>query len=493
MSEAPKSRQQGQTSRELQGVRERLMSSTGTAPAFDYELLFIFANNHLRNAVAIPGLATGIAIISMMWTPWIAAVAWLCFMLAAHSATLGLSRKFLSMEADAADIPKWRRRFTLSEMASGIAWGGLILVPVQGGTAAGSIFVFSSLLMVMAVRAILSGPILPSVYSGTVPITLAIVFKSFMEPDSHFMAMAAIALCAQGYFVLLSRHMLKTSVAMLTFRAEKDKLIAQLEEEMSKLNEARRRAEDANVAKSRFLATMSHELRTPLNAILGFSEVMKNQLFGPHSSPQYADYATDIHRSGKHLLDLISEILDLSRIEAGRYQLKEEATTLRNTVEDCCYLMSLRANDKDIELIQDFEENLPYLWADERAIRQIALNLLSNAVKFTPTGGKVTVRVGWTSSGGQYLSVTDTGPGVPEDEVPKILTAFGQGTLAHKAAEDGAGLGLPIVQGLVNLHNGKFNFVSELRVGTEVLVTFPAKRVMEVLPALVEPRNKTAA
>ncbi|TIW34472.1 MAG: sensor histidine kinase, partial [Mesorhizobium sp.] len=176
------------------------------------------------------------------------------------------------------------------------------------------------------------------------------------------------------------------SLMLLSFRSEKDALIAELDTAKSMSDEARRRAEDANLAKSRFLASMSHELRTPLNAILGFSEVMANEVLGPMSNPTYRDYARDVHDSGQHLLDLINEILDLSRIEAGRYQLNEEPMMLLSVVEDCCHMMELKARNKDIRIVQDFESALPRLFADERAVRQIALNLLSNAIKFTGTG-----------------------------------------------------------------------------------------------------------
>src|SRR5947209_16354604 len=143
---------------------------------------------------------------------------------------------------------------------------------------------------------------------------------------------------------------------------------------------------------------MSHELRTPLNAILGFSEVMQGELFGPHSVPAYKEYSSDIHSSGQHLLMLINEILDLSRVEAGRYELKEEAVSLPGVVEECRHLLGLRARTKKIEVIEDIDENLPRLWADERALRQITLNILSNAIKFTPQGGKITLKVGWSEA-----------------------------------------------------------------------------------------------
>ena len=189
-------------------------------------------------------------------------------------------------------------------------------------------------------------------------------------------------------------------LATLEARAEKDALIGELEQAKSISDEARYRAEAANVAKSRFLAQMSHELRTPLNAILGFSEVMKSEIFGAHAVPAYKEYSADIHNSGVHLLNLINEILDLSRIEAGRYELNEEAVALVNAVADCHHLLKLRASSRGITIHEVFEHGMPKIWGDERAIRQIVLNLLSNSIKFTPQGGEIWLKVGWTASGG---------------------------------------------------------------------------------------------
>jgi len=289
------------------------------------------------------------------------------------------------------------------------------------------------------------------------------------------------------YFIWLTSGFNSTVVDMLEFRAEKDALIAELEQSKSISDEARARAEEANLAKSRFLATMSHELRTPLNAILGFSEIMRAEILGPHANPTYKEYAGDIHQSGQHLLNLINEILDISRIEAGRYELHEAPIDLAELVEDCHRLMRLRAESKGLKIVEAFEENLPQLWADERAIRQICLNLLSNAIKFTPSGGTIALKVGRTGTGGQFLSVKDTGPGIPENEIPRVLKSFGQGSLAHQTAEGGTGLGLPITKGLTELHDGAFELKSKLRYGTEVIITFPRKRVMEALPRVPEP------
>jgi two-component system cell cycle sensor histidine kinase PleC len=353
-------------------------------------------------------------------------------------------------------------------------------------------FIFASMIVIISMRVMFASTVMPIVYAGTIPMTVALVLRFVLLDAAFYWALALMAIGVHVYFIFLMRGMNSTVMTMLEYRAEKDSLIAELEEAKTISDEARRRAEAANVAKSRFLATMSHELRTPLNAILGFSEVMKSEILGPHENPTYKEYATDIHESGQHLLNLINEILDLSRIEAGRYDLNEEAIALADVADDCHRLLKIRAEKKDLKVQQAFARDMAKLWADERALRQICLNLLSNAIKFTPSGGNITLTVGNTTDGGQYLSVRDNGPGIPEEEIPRVLQSFGQGSLAHETAEGGTGLGLPIVMGLVELHGGTFNLKSKLRQGTEVIATFPRKRVMQALPRLSEPGEAAA-
>jgi two-component system cell cycle sensor histidine kinase PleC len=211
---------------------------------------------------------------------------------------------------------------------------------------------------------------------------------------------------------------------------------------------------------------------------------MKAEIMGPMQNKLYKDYAGNIHDSGRHLLHLINEILDLSRIEAGKYELTEEPIRLVDVVEDCHRLLKLRAEAKGLQIIEHFDEQLPQLWADERAVRQICLNLMSNAIKFTPRGGNVTLLVQPAANGGQMLCVRDNGPGIPKEEIPKVMQAFGQGSLAHETAEGGTGLGLPIVKNLIELHGGDFDLQSELRKGTEASVTFPKQRVLSLMPPL---------
>jgi two-component system cell cycle sensor histidine kinase PleC len=361
-----------------------------------------------------------------------------------------------------------------------------ILVHPSGSDPVANTLMMFLMLLVVAVSTMLAASLPIAALAATAPVTSVIALKFAAGGSFNNYVLAILALVAEGYFALLAHRLHSTTLATLEARAEKDALIAELEQAKAISDEARHRAESANVAKSRFLAQMSHELRTPLNAILGFSEVMKSEIFGEHAVGVYKSYSADIHNSGVHLLNLINEILDLSRIEAGRYELNEEAVSLVHVVADCHHLLKLRASSRGITIREVFEQGMPRIWGDERATRQIVLNLLSNSIKFTPQGGEIWLKVGWTASGGQYLSVKDNGSGIAEDEIPIVLASFGQGSNSIKSAEQGAGLGLPIAKSLIDMHGGTFTLRSKLRVGTEVIVTFPPERVMSALAPMEE-------
>jgi two-component system cell cycle sensor histidine kinase PleC len=461
-------------------ARDRLTSTSGTRPAFDYELLRQFAQNRLSAAIAILLLIATVGFLSGLWTGPLAAGIWTVGVLAIHAAILAQCRRLLAQAPADVRITTWRARFVLLDLCFGVAWALNVTTIVQQDSGSGTFMLFV-MLLVVAISSMLASSLPIAVLALTLPVTIAIALDFALRGTLHDYILAVMTLTAEGYFSLLVYRLYSTTLATLEARAEKDALIGELEQSKSISDEARRRAEAANIAKSRFLAQMSHELRTPLNAILGFSEVMKAEIFGAHAVPMYKDYAGDIHNSGVHLLNLINEILDLSRIEAGRYELNEEAVSLNRVVEDCHHLLKLRAGNRGITIHELFEPDMPRLWADERAVRQICLNLLSNAIKFTPQGGEIWLKVGWTASGGQYMSVKDTGPGIPEEEIPVVLASFGQGSNSIKSAEQGAGLGLPIAKNLIDLHGGTFTLKSKLRIGTEVVVTFPPERVMQAL------------
>ena len=233
-------------------------------------------------------------------------------------------------------------------------------------------------------------------------------------------------------------------------------------------------AEAANRAKSDFLAAMSHELRTPLNAIIGFSEIIKDETFGPANGSRYRDYAKDINDSGQHLLDLINDILDLSKIESGVDELYEEPIDVPNIIDSVLRLVLQRANQRDIEFELDVPNRLPLLIADERKVKQILTNLLTNAVKFTNDGGKVTIKTWCRPDSGFVFQIADTGIGIAPEDVPKALSQFGQVDSDLSRQYEGTGLGLPLTKALVESHGGSLDLQSEVGVGTTVTVRFPA-------------------
>jgi len=462
-------------------ARDRLTSTSGTRPVFDYELLRQFAQNRLSASPVILLLVVTIGLLSSLWTWGLASGVWTAGALLIHLVIIRECRKFLDeTPSTAANLRSWRMRFIMLDLFFGMAWTFILIHPIGVDEQSGTFMLFV-MLLVVAISSMLASSLSVAVFALTLPVTMAIALDFVFKGTLRDYILAIMALAAEGYFSLLAYRLYSTTLATLEARAEKDALIGELEQSKSISDEARRRAEAANIAKSRFLAQMSHELRTPLNAILGFSEVMKGEIFGPHGVPAYKDYAADIHNSGVHLLNLINEILDLSRIEAGRYELNEEAVSLARVVEDCHHLLKLRASNRGITIHELFEPDMPRLWANERAVRQICLNLLSNGIKFTPQGGEIWLKAGWTASGGQYMSVKDTGPGIPDEEIPVVLASFGQGSNSIKSAEQGAGLGLPIAKNLIDLHGGTFALKSKLRIGTEVIVTFPPERVMAAL------------
>lgn len=244
------------------------------------------------------------------------------------------------------------------------------------------------------------------------------------------------------------------------------------------LMEARERAETANRTKSRFLANMSHELRTPLNAIIGFSDMLKLEMFGKLGSPRYVEYAHLINQSGGLLLDLISDILDMSKIEAGKYDLHREMIDVGDVIAQAVKLVAGRADVGGLTMntnISDAAAALP-VYADSRALTQILLNLLSNAVKFTPTGGTVQVSA-MAVAGGIRFVVSDTGRGIAKSDIPRLAHAFEQVTNDAELSKQGTGLGLALVRSLAELHGGKIEIESELGQGTSVSVDIPVEAI----------------
>jgi PAS domain S-box-containing protein len=269
------------------------------------------------------------------------------------------------------------------------------------------------------------------------------------------------------------------SVEMIQFEDESLLLgigrdVTDLKRSADELRRSMEAAETASRAKSEFLANMSHELRTPLNAILGFSEVIGGEMFGPVGHPRYRDYANDIYGSGRLLLGIIDDLLDISRLENGKLDIRAEQVQAAEIIEACTRLVDGKAREARVHLVADLPKAPVRLEADELRLKQILLNLLTNAVKYTPQGGSVTIGVREQPNGEVLFDVADTGIGMTAHEIEIALQPFGQVENAMTRHQQGTGLGLPLAKGLVELHGGKLTIESTPQVGTRVAVTLPS-------------------
>jgi signal transduction histidine kinase len=250
------------------------------------------------------------------------------------------------------------------------------------------------------------------------------------------------------------------------------------------MQEARAQAELANEAKSDFLANMSHELRTPLNAIIGFAEAISSELLGPVTDKRQLEYIKDIHSSGLLLLSIINDVLDMSKIEAGKLVLAPERVAVRPVIGDAVRMVRERARSRKIDLVTTVPKSDISVWGDERAIKQITLNLLSNAVKFSHDGGRVDIRAGIDDAGGLVLEVEDCGIGMTAEEIGRALQPFGQAKAAMTKTHGGTGLGLPIARGLAEAHNGSLVIESAPGRGTLVRIMLPQQSRIPMLSNL---------
>jgi len=466
-------------------ARDQLQNSRAVPTAFDREMMMMHVSAVLQGAAAPPFMVIMTALTGLYFDAAADLLLWAFGTLCAYAVLLLMARRASRQFSDEDFALRWRNRFVLAYLVVGCCWAAFALRHCTVCTGVTFDFYVATVLVIaLAVTAMSTFTLRFGLVAAFAPSLAVLVYKSATSPVAENVSILALFAATSAMFLFVSQQLRTANLRMLGYQAEKDGLIAELEVAKSVSDEARRRAEEANLAKSRFLASMSHELRTPLNAILGFSEVMAGEVLGPIENASYKEYVGDIHRSGQHLLNLINEILDLSRIEAGRYELNEAALSLSDLASDCIGLVQLKARSKNIRIVETFEPGMPDVWADEKSMRQVILNLLSNAVKFTSAGGEINVKVGWTAGGGQYAAIRDNGPGIVEEEIPVVLSAFGQGSIAIKSAEQGTGLGLPIVQAILAKHGGEFVLRSKLREGTEAIAILPPNRVIAGMEAV---------
>jgi signal transduction histidine kinase len=244
------------------------------------------------------------------------------------------------------------------------------------------------------------------------------------------------------------------------------------------LRTAKRSAETASLHKTEFLARVSHEIRTPLNAIIGFSDLMAEERFGPIGSPRYVEYAGDIGRSGRHVLDIVNDLLDISKIEAGEQELDFQPTSLNQVLLDAVTILQPQANSQRVIIRTSLSSQLPNVVADPRSVKQIAINILSNAVRFTPPGGQAVVSSSYEKDGSAVVRIRDTGVGMTQHQLDEAMKPFRQVTASPRPRGEGTGLGLPLAKAMAEANRAEFSMGSEPGRGTLVEIRFPSQRVL---------------
>ena len=417
-------------------------------------------------------------VICVMFAKWVSpgllAAWWMS--LALCGLPLGyVTTRFPRLEGDEAADPRWITVASATYLLFALAWVSQGILFWRHGQALNHLLCMLIVGCTLSGNSSLVGPSRPLTVIGYVVYGSVLFLLPLREGGLEYYGLSALVLLYVGYCAWMSRHLYTTARNMLVLRDDKDDLIEALAGSKVESDQARERAEAASRAKSEFLANMSHELRTPLNAILGFSETIFS---GTIKIEKHGEYARIIHQSGHHLLNLINDILDLARIEAGGLKLREGEVNLAHLIGDSMPLMDVRARDGKLTITREIARALPLLHGDDRALKQVLLNLLSNAVKFTPPGGTVTCFARPSVDGGCEFGVRDTGVGIAPDDQERVFQNFGQGRHDVVTLDKGTGLGLPIVKGLVEAHGGTVSLTSTVGEGTVVTVTLPAERVV---------------
>lgn len=467
----------------LAGVKNWLLALVAPGNGLDaqvrIEQLRAIAKNNIQSALPNAALSLLVAAIDLQWVSLAHISIWIGSVIASLLWVYHGSRRWLSQEHDIEDAGRftWQMiRWTTPFMW---LWSTMILyVWIPGNTLNNGFlitFLFASMAAGVPQTALcrhvaIAGMIIDIPLLATHSMTGTVVMD-WLGPVLQ--TIAGLLICN------LALTFGKTYRMIAMQRAEKDLLARDLANTAEQLAKARDMAQEASKAKSDFLANMSHELRTPLNAIIGFSDMIGAEALGPIMPKKYGDYVVDIHKSGMHLLNLINNLLDLAKIEAGKQDLVETNVLIGEAVETALRLIQTQARKAEIGLNTEIDETLS-LFADEHGIAQMLTNLLSNAVKFTPPGGTVTAFAHTIGEGGLALGVKDTGIGMEPEEVSRALEPFVQ--VAHIATVEGwgSGLGVPLVKALIELHGGTFHIESHKGVGTCAWGEFPAHRTRKL-------------
>jgi two-component system cell cycle sensor histidine kinase PleC len=445
-------------------------------------LLRAVAENLKSNRVVVPLFGLVICAMFSQWSDAPHLVGWYCQMILGLMPQTIVLARFPQDTLTVEETRKWTKRLAMANLFFVANWASLGLWFWAKGDFSSNHIVIQLLLgATLAAHAATTGPsrdISRPAQFFYLAAMVVVPLQGLFSPQTidQSLLMMLLAPFYIAFMAMVARRNHERARSAILLGQERDSLLAELVIAKLESDRGREQAEAASLAKSQFLANMSHELRTPLNAILGFSEMIGSRLFAkePERSIEYAGL---INSSGKHLLTLINDILDLAKIEAGRWQLEESEIDLYRLAGDALQLVTWRAAESKAVLENLIDPGLELVLADERAIKQILVNLLSNAVKFTPENGKVSVFARRMSGGGLMFGVSDTGIGISLEDQQKVFDSFGQGKHDVAIADKGTGLGLAIVKGLAEAHGGRVMLESQVGRGTTVSVHLPASRV----------------
>ena len=443
-------------------------------------LLRVAVENLRTNRLVVPLFGLAIVSIFAQWVGRDHLAGWYCQMMVGLLPQILVLSRFPERALTPQETRRWTKLLVVANLFFVANWSSFSLWMSAGrGSNSNHILILLILAASLTAHAASTGACRaiarPALFLYLVVIAL-VPLQGFMlgMPLSATLIMALSAPIYIGFATIVAHRNEKRARAAIVLAQERDALLAELVSAKLESDRGREKAEAASLAKSQFLANMSHELRTPLNAILGFSELITSRIFDKDPERNY-QYAGLIHTSGKHLLALINDVLDLAKIEAGRWKLEETDIDLHMMAKDALQLVMWRARDNQVELVNAIPSDLELVHGDERAIRQILLNLLSNAVKFT-ANGRVTAFAQRRLDGISF-GVEDTGVGIAPADQSQVFDSFGQGKHDIAMADKGTGLGLAIVKGLVEAHGGQVSLNSQVGRGTRVTVDLPAGRL----------------
>ena len=392
---------------------------------------------------------------------------WGATMMSIQAVRYGLWRRVRRIKADAALATAWVWPVNIVMTACGLMWGLFSLGFYQVADFEMRVFMLFVVTSMMTGGSVSFTAYLPAYYGYLLGATLPIAVTFLAHGTGTSLLMGGITMVYIAVLVIMARAANRAVTDLIALQLEKAALVGDL-------RRAKDSAEQASRVKSHFVANMSHELRTPLNAIIGFSDVVQSQLFGPLGDPRYREYVGDINRSGHHLLRLVNDILDLSKLEAGAMEMSNDLVDLHALLPDCVNLVCTQAAANGVALAVEVAQALPPIQADELRLKQVVVNLVSNAVKFSRVGGRVDIAARLAADGCVMLVVRDRGIGMEADEIPIALEPFRQVESSLSRRHAGTGLGLPLAKSLIEQHGGTLRIESVRDVGTSVTVTLPA-------------------